>query len=109
MPAGAQLMILIPVTILMSSPWLRLLDPSDKLELAELNGCSEGHGDGGAPERKYVVAPHPIPDRLRGLYLGGPRNGTNLMYEEIKPIKIKTKTKKKVKNVTKNKTLYELN
>lgn len=59
----------------MSSSWLRLLvEPSDKLELAELNGCSDGHGDGGPPERNVVV--HPIPDRRRGLYLGGPRNGT---------------------------------
>lgn len=76
----------IPVTILMSSSWLRLLDPSDRLELAELNGCSDGHGDGGAPDRKYVVAPHPIPDRRRGLYLGGPRNGTNCMNEKLKII-----------------------
>lgn len=67
----------IPVTMLISSSWLRLLDePSDKLELAELNGCSDGHGDGGPPNRNNVVAPHPIPDRRRGLYRGGPRNGT---------------------------------
>lgn len=66
----------LPVTILMSSSWLRLLvEPSDRLELAELNGCSDGHGDGGPPDRS--VAAHPIPDRRRGLYLGGPRNGTN--------------------------------
>lgn len=64
----------------MSSSWLRLLvEPSDKLELAELNGCSDGHGDGGPPDRN--VAAHPIPERRRGLYLGGPRNGTNLMKE----------------------------
>lgn len=63
--------------MLMSSSWLRLLDePSDKLELAELNGCSDGHGDGGPSKRNSVVAPHPIPERRRGLYLGGPRNGT---------------------------------
>lgn len=60
--------IFIPVTMLISSSWLRLLDePSDKLELAELNGCSDGHGDGGPPKRNNVVAPHPIPERRRGL------------------------------------------
>lgn len=64
--------------MLMSSSWLRLLDePSDRLELAELNGCSDGHGDGGPPERNSVVAPQPMPDLRRGLYLGGPRNGTS--------------------------------
>lgn len=40
----------LPVTMLMSSSWLRWLDePSDRLELAELNGCSDGQGDGGPP------------------------------------------------------------
>lgn len=63
----------------MSSSWLRLLvDPSDRLELAELNGCSDGHGDGGPPDRS-VVAPQPMPDRRRGLYRGGPRNGTTIL------------------------------
>lgn len=66
----------------MSSSWLRLLvEPSDKLELAELNGCSDGHGDGGPPDRN--VAAHPIPERRRGLYLGGPRNGTNVIQCEL--------------------------
>lgn len=38
----------LPVTMLISSSWLRWLDDdSDKLELAELNGWSEGHGEGG--------------------------------------------------------------
>lgn len=41
---------LLPVTILISSSWLRWLDElSDKLELAELNGWSDGQGDGGFP------------------------------------------------------------
>lgn len=67
----------LPVTILMSSSWLRLLvEPSDRLELAELNGCSDGHGDDGGPPDRNAAA-HPIPERRRGLYLGGPRNGTN--------------------------------
>lgn len=64
----------------MSSSWLRLLvEPSDKLELAELNGCSEGHGDGGPPFRNSV-APQPMPDLRRGLYRGGPRNGTKELH-----------------------------
>lgn len=70
--------IIIPVTMLISSSWLRWLDdPSERLELAELNGCSDGHGDGGPPERNnIVVVPQPMPDRRRGLYRGGPRKGT---------------------------------
>lgn len=40
----------LPVTMLMSSSWLRWLDDdSDRLELAELNGWSDGHGEGGPP------------------------------------------------------------
>lgn len=40
----------LPVTMLISSSWLRWLDElSDKLELAELNGWSDGQGDGGPP------------------------------------------------------------
>lgn len=94
----------LPVTMLISSSWLRWLDPSDRLELAELNGCSDGHGDGGptipsrvrvrrsiivAEDVIIVVMPplpmqwlfvptlgQPSPDLRRGLYLGGPRNGT---------------------------------
>lgn len=39
---------ILPVTMLMSSSWLRWLeDDSERLELAELNGWSDGHGDGG--------------------------------------------------------------
>lgn len=57
----------LPVTMLMSSSWLRWLDePSDRLELAELNGCSDGHGDGGPPMRASCV-PQPMPERRRGL------------------------------------------
>lgn len=43
--------------MLISSSWLRWLDPSDKLELAELNGCSDGHGEGGPtiPKRVNVL------------------------------------------------------
>lgn len=62
--------------MLMSSSWLRWLDePSERLELAELNGCSDGQGEGGPPIRDNV-APHPNPERRLGLYLGGPRKGT---------------------------------
>lgn len=47
----------LPVTMLMSSSWLLWLDPSERLELAELNGCSEGQGDGGPiiPNRVNVL------------------------------------------------------
>lgn len=40
----------LPVTMLISSSWLRWLEElSDRLELAELKGWSEGQGDGGPP------------------------------------------------------------
>ena len=66
----------IPVTMLILSSWLRWLEePSDILELADENGCSDGQGDGGPHTRDNVV-PQPSPERLLGLYLGGPLNGT---------------------------------
>lgn len=64
----------------MSSSWLRWLDePSDKLELAELNGCSDGHGDGELSPTERAsdgTLIQPSPERRRGLYLGRHRNGT---------------------------------